>query len=92
MAKFESGVKAYTFGVALVDNPFPVDDRGIPHECCEECFFYREASKTCALNHRPVYKPERYVGDMCPLNKVTDEQYQKMIDAIADILQEVEDA
>ena len=86
MAKFESGVRSYTFGIGLVANPFPVDDRGIPHECCEECFFYREASKTCGLDHKPVLNPARYCGDTCLLNKVTEEQYFAIINAVEDII------
>ena len=86
MAKFESGVTAYTFGIGIVANPFPVDGKGIPHECCEECFYYREASKTCGLDHKPVLYPAKYVGDTCLLHKVTEEQYMAIIDAVEDII------
>lgn len=86
MAKFESGVSAYVFGIGVVANPFPVDDRGVAHTCCEECFYYREASKTCGLNHKPVLFPGRYVGDECLLHNVTEEQYMAIIDAVEDII------
>ena len=86
--RFESGVKAYRLGVALVENPFPVDERDVAHECCEECFFYREASKTCGLNHKPCMSPSKFVGEWCPMIKVTDEQRQKLIEALAEIIGE----
>ena len=91
MPKFESGVKGYTFGIALVANPFPIDWNDREHECCEECFYYREASKTCGLDHKPVLYPGKYVGDTCMLRKVTEEQYMAIIDAVEDIIGEKHD-
>lgn len=87
MAKFESGVKAYVPALAIVQNYFPIDHNDREYCCCEECFYYREASKTCGLNHKPVLFPGRYVGDYCPLQRVTEEQHEKLIKAFAEILE-----
>ena len=88
MARFESGVAGYVTAVALVSNPFPVDFNGREYCCCEECFFYREASKTCGLNHKPVLFPAKYTGEHCLLERVTDEQLEKITAALAEILGE----
>ena len=90
MARFESGVASYVTGIALVKNYFPVDSRGSAYECCEECFFYREAFKTCALNHRPVLFPGKYTGQECMLQRVTDDQAQRIEEAFINIIMEEE--
>ena len=92
MAKFESGVSKYVPAVALVYNFFPVDHNGREYCCCEECFFYREASKTCGLDHRPVLFPAKYVGEHCLLLRLTDEQMNRINTVFAEIIMENEDA
>ena len=74
MAFFESGVASYIHAVAKVDQYFPVDSRGNAHICCEECFFYRDSSRSCALNHESCTFPSKYVGGACPLIQVDDKQ------------------
>ena len=91
MARFESGVASYVTGIALVRNYFPADSRGIAYECCEECFFYREASKTCALNHKPVLFPGKYTGQECMLHRVSDDQSQRIEEAFIKIIMEGEE-
>ena len=88
MAKFESGVKGYVPSLALVTNYFPIDYNGREYCCCEECFFYREASKTCGLNHQPILFPGKYVGQECPLHKVTEKQVEQIYDAFEKIITE----
>jgi len=90
MAKFESGVRGYVTAVALVTNYFPIDDKGREYCCCEECFFYREASKTCGLNHQPVLFPSKYTGDNCPLIRVDEKQFDRISETMMDCL-EMED-
>ncbi len=90
MPNFESGVKGYTLGVALVETHFPIDYKDMQHECCEECFYYREASKTCGLNHRPVLFPGKYVGEECPMHKITEEQYDRIWRLLIEIFEENE--
>lgn len=75
---FESGISSYVHAVAKVDVYFPVDSRGNSHICCEQCFYYRESSHSCALNHEVCAFPSRYVGGMCQLVSVTDEQSEAL--------------
>lgn len=78
---FENGISDYVHAVAKVDVYFPVDSRGNSHICCEQCFYYRESSHSCALNHEVCAFPSRYIGGMCPLVSVDDEQAKK-VDAV----------
>jgi len=64
---FDSGVAAYITGVAVVQNFFPVDAKGNADICCSQCFFFRDASKRCALNGTICEYPNKYVGSNCPL-------------------------
>lgn len=89
MAFFESGVSSYIHAVGKVDIYFPVDHRGHSHICCEQCFFYRESSHSCALTHEPSTFPAKWVGDACPLMPVTDEQAKKVETLFAEIAQEI---
>lgn len=82
---FESGVTAYVHGVALVEIYFPIDSKGTEYCCCEQCFYFREASRSCALNHETIAFPSRYVGDNCPLIRVTPEQYDEINRTILNI-------
>ncbi len=75
---FENGISRYVHAVAKVDVYFPVDSRGNSHICCEQCFYYRESSHSCALNHEVCAFPSRYVGGMCQLVSVTDEQSEAL--------------
>ena len=74
MAFFESGVSSYVHAIGKVDIYFPVDHKGRAYTCCDQCFFYRESSHSCALTHEPSTFPSKWVGDACPLMPVTDEQ------------------
>lgn len=85
MAFFESGVSSYVHAIAKVDVYFPVDHRGNSHICCEECFFYRESSRSCSLNHESCTFPSKYVGGACPLVSVTDEQAAEVETLLATI-------
>lgn len=75
---FESGVASYVHAVTKIDVYFPVDSRGNSHICCEQCYYYRESSRSCALNHEVCSFPSRYVGGMCPLVSVSDEQNERL--------------
>lgn len=67
MAKFDSGVSSYVEGVAIVRVSFPVDWRGEADISCNQCYYYRPATRRCALNGQVSEYPERYVGSRCPL-------------------------
>lgn len=64
---FESGVTAYVHGKATVDVYFPVDSRGNADISCQQCFFFREASRRCGLTGQISEYPNKYVGSHCPL-------------------------
>lgn len=70
MANFESGVKSYIHAQAIVDIFFPVDLKGYADISCNQCYYFRRQSRSCALNGEICQYPERYVGDSCPLKEV----------------------
>lgn len=70
---FESGVASYIHATATVDVFFPVDARGNAYVCCEQCFFYRDGTRRCALTGDVSAFPAKYVGATCPLETITDE-------------------
>jgi hypothetical protein len=85
---FESGVAAYVHAVALVEVFFPIDSKGTEFCSCEQCFYYREASRSCSLNHESVAFPSRYVGQHCPLIRVDEEQFDSIQNQIIKIMEE----
>lgn len=64
---FDSGVASYVHGKATVDVYFPVDGRGNADISCQQCFFFREASRRCGLTGQISEYPTKYVGSHCPL-------------------------
>lgn len=64
---FDSGVASYVHGNATVDVYFPVDGRGNADISCQQCFFFREASRRCGLTGQISEYPTKYVGSHCPL-------------------------
>lgn len=73
MACFDSGVKRYIKARAVVEVNFPVDWKDNAEIACKHCPFYVRATQKCALNQQIVNFPERYVGEYCPLEKVTED-------------------
>ena len=88
MPQLESGVKGYVRVMAVLDWHFPIDFHDRVYECCEMCFWYREASKTCGINHEPIPFPGKYRGANCPFAVVTEEQAEKIITAFAETIGE----
>lgn len=64
---FESGVTSYITGKAEVRVHFPVDSKGNADISCNQCFFFREASRRCGLTGYISEYPNKYVGSECPL-------------------------
>ena len=73
MASFESGVMKYIKGRAVVETRFPVDWRGNAEIACKHCNFFVRATQRCGLTQTIVNFPERYVGEDCPLQEVTED-------------------
>lgn len=67
MSGFDSGVRGYVFGSITLRVGFPIDWRGEAHISCTHCQFYSPSSRRCQINKEVVDFPEKYVGDMCPL-------------------------
>lgn len=65
--RFDSGVSGYMKGTATVSVYFPVDRKGVPDCSCRQCRFFRQQSRTCALNGEISAYPDHYVGQNCPL-------------------------
>ena len=65
--RFDSGVASYITGKATVIASFPVDFKGNADICCQQCFFYRVASRRCSLTGAVSEYPTKYVGSNCPL-------------------------
>ena len=64
---FQSGVKRYIEGVAVVTAYFPVDFRDNSYINCEMCEFYSRSGRRCNLTKRVCEFPEKYVASHCPL-------------------------
>lgn len=75
MASFESGVSCYIEAEATVKVYFPVDSKGNADISCSQCYFFREYSKRCGLNHEICQYPNKYVGDSCPLHNVNYDEF-----------------
>lgn len=73
MANFDNGVASYIHASTVVDVFFPVDRRGNADISCEQCYYYRRQSRSCALNGEICEYPTRYVGSHCPLRLVGEE-------------------
>lgn len=73
MASFESGVASYIHAQAKVDVFFPVDARGNADISCNQCYYFRRQSRSCALNGEICQYPEKYVGASCPLWEAEEE-------------------
>ena len=73
MANFESGVASYVHAQATVDIWFPVDAKGNADISCNQCYYYRRQSRSCALNGEICQYPEKWVGSHCPLSVVEEE-------------------
>lgn len=73
MASFESGVMKYIKARAVVETSFPVDWRGNAEIACKHCNYYVRATQRCGLTQQIVNYPERYVGECCPLQEVTED-------------------
>lgn len=70
MPKFESGVASYVKSEALVKVNFPVDEKGRADISCKHCPYLSSNERMCQLNKEPVAYPNKFVGDMCPLQEV----------------------
>ena len=73
MACFDSGVSRYIKAAAVVEVGFPVDWRGSVEIACKHCKFYESAKRKCWLTQDVVNFPDKYVGDTCPLQPITEE-------------------
>lgn len=72
MPNFDCGIKEYIIAQATVAVSFPVDWKGNPDICCDQCYYYRRNYKTCGLNGEVCQYPSKYVGACCPLEPVTN--------------------
>ena len=73
MASFETGVMKYIKARAVVETSFPVDWRGNSEIACKHCNYFVRATQRCGLTQQIVNYPERYVGECCPLQEVTED-------------------
>ena len=67
MPNFESGVKRYITGYAVVEVHFPVDFKDNADINCYQCRFFSRNNGICQLNKEVVAYPQKYVGATCPL-------------------------
>ena len=67
MPNFESGVKGYITGYAVVEVSFPVDWRDNPDISCNQCKFFSRSTGRCNLTMEVSEYPHKYVGSHCPL-------------------------
>lgn len=74
MANFDSGVSGYVSATATVSVNFPIDNKGIADISCKRCPYLSSNERMCQLNKQPVAYPNKYVGDMCPLIRIPEEE------------------
>lgn len=67
MPNFESGVKGYITGYAVVEVSFPVDWRDNPDISCNQCKFFSRSTGRCNLTMEVSEYPNKWVGSHCPL-------------------------
>lgn len=72
MPNFDSGVAKYIKAQAVVQVGFPVDWRGNADIACKHCPFFVRATQRCGLTQDVVNYPEKYVGETCPLEPITE--------------------
>ena len=73
MANFDTGVKRYIKARCVVEVSFPVDWKDNAEIACKHCNFYVRATQRCGLNQEIINYPERYIGEYCPLEEVTED-------------------
>ena len=73
MANFDTGVMKYIKAVAVVETNFPVDWKGISEIACKHCNYFVRATQRCGLTQDIVNFPDKYVGETCPLQEVTED-------------------
>lgn len=73
MANFETGVKRYIMAQAVVTVGFPVDWRDNAEIACKHCNFFVKATQRCGLTQQIVNYPDKYVGECCPLEEITEQ-------------------
>ena len=78
MANFDSGVSSYIKAYAVVQVNFPVDDKGRAEIFCKHCPFLSSNERMCQLNKEPVAFPNKFVGDRCPLNEITENNKKEL--------------
>lgn len=67
MPCFESGVKEYITGYAVVEVHFPVDFKGSSDISCYQCKFFSRNTGMCQLTKEISEYPTKSVGSNCPL-------------------------
>ena len=67
MANFDSGVKGYIKGYAVVEVHFPVDWKDKSDISCFQCKFYSRNNGVCQLTKEVSEYPQNFVGSNCPL-------------------------
>ena len=70
MANFDSGVKGYVKANCIVTVYFPIDFKDRKEIACKHCPYLSSNDRICQLNKQPVAFPNKYVGQMCPLEEV----------------------
>ena len=74
MANFDNGIMDFVIAEATVKVLFPIDWKGNPDVCCDQCYYFRRSYKTCGLNGEVCSYPTKYVGAACPLHPVEYEE------------------
>ncbi len=77
MPSFETGVSGYVTGRAVVEQYWPIDERGNAQVNCAQCFFFRDASRRCGLTGEVSAFPNKYIGANCPM--LNDEDFERYI-------------
>ena len=75
--RFDTGVKSYVKGFAVLTVFFPVNDKGVADICCKQCKYYKYYTNRCLLTDDVIAYPDHYVGQFCPLEIVENTEENK---------------
>lgn len=73
MANVNNGCKGFVKTQTTITVYFPIDWNGKAEVVCKHCPYLSSNERTCQLNKKPVYFPNSYLGEWCPLEQVETE-------------------
>lgn len=70
MANFDSGCKGFVTMQYTVKVHFPINWKGRAEVVCKHCPYLSSNERMCQLNKQPIFFPNTYLGEWCPLEQI----------------------